>query len=132
MDDKKITIIEGPPPTFELVSDVWANGIVESPVLGNVAVTRLRTYNGPALVERCHRAWNKHDPINLEFRDTEGSTLEVPIVAARTTETAEGQLLFLWVRLPEDEIEIEFEYRGEDDDFEDFDDEDDDPFDLNL
>jgi hypothetical protein len=43
-------------------------------------------------------------------------TLEVPIIAARATDGHEGQLLFLWVRLPEDEIEIDFLYRDDLDD----------------
>lgn len=126
MNAEKITIIEGPPPTFELVNDVWANGIVESPTLANVAVTRLRTANGPALVERCYRAWNNHESINLEFRGEDGVILEVPIVASRYSDTDEGQLLFLWVRLPNEDFEIDFEYRdydsgdfGEDDEDED-------------
>ena len=110
MNAEKITIIEGPPPTFELVNDIWANGIVESPTLANVAVTRLRTANGPALVERCYRAWNNHETINLEFRGEDGAILEVPIVASRHSETDEGQLLFLWVRLPNEDFEVDFEY----------------------
>lgn len=127
MNAEKITIIEGPPPTFELVNDVWANGIVESPTLANVAVTQLRTANGPALVERCYRTWNKHETINLEFRGEDDAILEVPIVASRYSDTEEGQLLFLWVRLPNEDFEIDFEYRdldsgdfGEDDDDEDY------------
>jgi len=116
MDDDKITIIEGPPPTFEIVYDVWANGIIDSPSQANVAVTRLRTFNGPSLVERCYRAWHSREPINLEFRSTDGMTMEAPIVAVRTTDSQDGQLLLLWVRLPESEIEIDFLY---DDDFDD-------------
>ena len=42
--DEKITIIEGPPPTFEAVNDGWALGINESPYLFDVAMTRLRTF----------------------------------------------------------------------------------------
>jgi hypothetical protein len=114
MDDDKITIIEGPPPAFEIVYDVWANGIIDSPSHANVAVTRLRTFNGPSLVERCYRAWHRREPINLEFRSTDGMTMEAPIVAARTTDSQDGQLLLLWVRLPESDIEIDFLY---DDDF---------------
>jgi len=121
MDDSKITIIEGPPPTFETVYDTWANGIAESPTLGSVAVTQLRTANGPALVERCYRAWHHRDPIHLEFRTTDGITQEVPIVAARATETDEGQLLLLWVRLPEDDLVVDFIVGDEDDD-DDYDD----------
>lgn len=108
MDDKKITIIEGPPPTFEIVYDNWANSIIDASTQASVAVTRLRTLNGPELVERCYHAWNTLNPINLEFRSPDGNTLEVPIVAARSTESQEGQLLILWVRLPETEIEIDF------------------------
>jgi hypothetical protein len=119
--DEKITIIEGPPPTFELVDDVWANGIAEGPGLNNVAVTHLRTFNGNALVERCNRAWRARTPINLEFRTTEGGTMEAQIVAARNNKTQDGDMLILWVRLPEDEIEIEFDFGDEDDDDEDYD-----------
>ena len=120
MDDRKITIIEGPTPTFETVYDTWANGIVESPTLGSVAVTQLRTANGPALVERCYRAWHRREPIHLEFRSTDGMTQEVPIVAARTTDSDDGQLLLLWVRLPENDLVVDFIVDDDDDD--DFDD----------
>ncbi|MBT3240180.1 MAG: hypothetical protein HON98_05645 [Chloroflexi bacterium] len=125
MKDEKITIIEGPTPTFELVNDVWANGIIEGPTLANVAVTRLRTFNGQALVERCYRAWNSREPINLEFRDSAGLTMEVPIVAARSADGNDGQLLLLWVRLPEDEVEYEFTFQDENEIFDDEDDFDD-------
>ena len=118
MEDN-ITIIEGPPPTFELVPDVWALGIAEGPNLSNVGVTRLRTFNGPALVERCHRAWRHKQDIQLEYRNQVGLTQQVPIIAARTTDNSDGQLLFLWVRLPEDAIEVEFLYADEDEDDED-------------
>lgn len=130
MEDQKITIIEGPTPTFEVVHDTWANGIVDGSTLANVAITRLRTANGPALVERCYRAWSRRDPINLEFRSTDGLTQEVPIVAARAAETDEGDMLLLWVRLADQDLVVDFviDDEGEDDleDFDlDFDDEDD-------
>lgn len=133
MEDTKITIIEGPTPTFEMVYDSWANGIVDSSTLSNVAVTRLRTANGPSLVERCYRAWNRRDPIHLEFRANDGLTQEVPIVAARATETDEGDMLLLWVRLPERDMVVDFIVDDEDqddeyldyDDLDDYDDEDD-------
>lgn len=115
MDDK-ITIIEGPPPTFEEVSDGWVMGLNESPNLGEIVVTRLRTFNGPALVERCHRAWRHKQPIHLEYRDTDGLQEQAPIVAARHVETEEGHLLILWVRIIDEGIELQFGY---DDDSED-------------
>lgn len=135
MKDEKITIIEGPTPTFELVNDIWANGIIEGPTLANVAVTRLRTFNGEALVERCYKAWNSREPINLEFRDSSGLTMEVPIIAARSADENDGQLLLLWVRLPEDEVDYEFTFQDaenfldDEEDFDDLDFEDDDDLD---
>ena len=114
--DEKITIIEGPTPTFELVGDGWAMGLQESPTLGAVALTRLRTFNGPALVERCHRAWRNQQPIHLEYRGEDGLISAKPIVAARTVNTQEGQVIMLWIRLPETDIEVELEYDDDADD----------------
>lgn len=107
MDEDKITIIEGPPPTFENVQDGWALGLNESPIFSTVALTRLRTFNGPALVERCHRAWRNQRTIRLEFRAPDGLEHKAPIVAARHIEVDDGQLLLLWVRLVGDEVRLE-------------------------
>lgn len=120
--DEKITIIEGPPPTFEAVDDGWVLGLNESPVLADVAVTRLRTFNGPALVERCQRAWRNQQPIYLEYRSQDGLEQQAPIIAARTVEIDDGQLLLLWVRLEDEEVELELGYEDDlgddgDDDF---------------
>jgi hypothetical protein len=115
--EEKITIIEGPSPTFELVEEGWSTGVMEGPSLYGVALTHLRTFNGGELVERCHRAWKKQESITLEYRDEEGSAKEAPIVAARNADTDEGQMLMLWVRLPDEEIELAIGY--EDDEAED-------------
>lgn len=111
--DEKITIIEGPPPTFEAVNEGWVLGLNESPKLAEMAVTRLRTFNGPALVERCYRAWRDHQAIQLEFRTPEGLERMAPIVAARTIEVDEGQMLLLWVRLDAEEVELELGYEDD-------------------
>ena len=117
--DEKITIIEGPPPTFDIVHDGWALSLNESPSLAEVAVTRLRTFNGPELIERCHRAWHKQHGISLEYRGSDGLKKEAPIIAARYVDAEDGQLLILWVRLAEGEVEIELGYEddpGDEDD----------------
>ena len=121
MDDK-ITIIEGPPPTFEAVNEGWVMGLNESPTLADVALTRLRTFNGPALVERCYRAWRQRQAIYLEFRTSDGLERLAPIVAARYLEVDEGHLLMLWVRLNDEEVELELGY--DDDVGDDYDDDD--------
>jgi len=123
-EPEKITIIEGPPPTFELVGDTWLYGLTEGPVPSRVVFCRVRTANGPALVERCYRAWRERQPILLEFRSQDGLTQESPIVAVRWLETQEGHELMLWVRLQEEEIEIEFGFDIDDidDEFDDIDD----------
>lgn len=113
MEDK-ITIIEGPPPTFEGVNQGWVFGLQESPSLGDIAITRLRTFNGSELIQRCYRTWREHQTMHLEYRDPDGLEHEVPIVAARTVDSDEGQMILLWVRLVDDEVELEFGY---DDDF---------------
>ncbi|MEX1247069.1 MAG: hypothetical protein WEA61_01185 [Anaerolineales bacterium] len=115
--EEKITIIEGPSPTFEVVDDGWSTGVMEGPSLYGVGVTHLRTFNGRELVERCQRTWNKHESINLEYRDEEGAPKEAAILAARNAETDEGEVLMLWVRLPDEEIELAIGY--EDDEAED-------------
>jgi len=106
MDDK-ITIIEGPPPAFEVVNDGWALGLNEGPFLYDVGVTRLRTFNGPALVERCHKAWRHSQDMHLEYRLSDGLEAEAPILAARTLESVDGQVLLLWVRLEAREVDLE-------------------------
>ncbi|MCU0484593.1 MAG: hypothetical protein MUC85_00650 [Anaerolineales bacterium] len=112
--DEKITIIEGPPPTFETIGDGWALGLNESPSLASIALTQLRTFNGPALVERCHRAWRNKHAINLEYRTSDGLIQTAPIIAARFIDSPDGHMLALWVRLVEDEIELELDYDDDD------------------
>jgi len=116
MEDK-ITIIEGPSPTFELIPDIWVHGLVEGALQAEVVATRLRTFNGDELVERCQRAWENQRTIQLEYRTPEGLSAEVPIVAARTMDTGEGDVLLLWVRFPDDSIEVGIDYG---DDFDTF------------
>lgn len=106
MEDK-ITIIEGPPPVFESVDDGWALGLNESPALYTMALTRLRTFNGTALVERCHHMWQQKEPIYLHYRNPMGLEEKVPILAARASETADGQVLYLWIRRSVDDAAIE-------------------------
>jgi len=122
--DEKITIIEGPPPNFEDVHEGWPLGLNESPSLHKLALTRLRTYNGPSLVERCYRAWHNRQSIQLEFRANDGLIHKTPIVASRSMEGSEGQMLLLWVRLTEQEALFEL---GTDDDQYDIEDDDQEP-----
>jgi hypothetical protein len=105
--DEKITIIEGPPPTFEPVNDSWVIGLPESPIYGQIVLTRLRTFNGPAMIERCNHAWRNHQIINLEYRKSDGLIQKDPIIAARFMEVDEGHLLMLWIRLVNDEVEVQ-------------------------
>jgi len=116
--ENKITIIEGPPPVFEDVNDGWALGLNESPWLYDLTYTQLRTYNGPALVERCHRAWKQGATMYLRYRDEMGMEEEAPILAARCVETSDGQVLVLWVRLMPEiaDMEDEDQNSGEEND----------------
>jgi hypothetical protein len=122
MDDQ-ITIIEGPPPIFEPVNDGWALSIGEGPFLPLTLLTRLRTFNGPALVERCYRRWREHQSIHLHYRNDLGLEEQAPIVAARSVQTDDGHVLLLWVQLDPQKVQLELD--GDDDD--DAPDEDKDP-----
>ena len=98
---EKITIIEGPSPTFEAAHETWLLSLAEGPSLPRLAMTRLRTFNGPAMVERCWKAWDEQRPVHLEYRDEQGDTRNAEILAARYVEAAEGHMLLLYVRLSE-------------------------------
>ncbi|MDO9546108.1 MAG: hypothetical protein Q7J07_05085 [Pelolinea sp.] len=118
--DNKITIIEGPTPEFEDIMDGWALGLNESPLLYDTIFTQVRTLNGPALVERCHKAWKKNSSIYLHFKNQMGIEEKAPITAARSVETDEGQVLLLWVRqLPSYDDLADIANEMSDDDFED-------------
>jgi hypothetical protein len=117
MDEvEKITIIEGPPPTFEAVTEAWPLGIVEGPNPSVVALCRMRTFNGAALAERCARAWRERQPIHLEFRDLAGLTQQAQIIAARWSQTEDGDLLTLWVRASAGTLGVEFFFDADDED----------------
>lgn len=121
MEDK-ITIIEGPTPVFEPVQDGWALGLNETHSFSVTALTRLRTFNGPALVERCYRRWNNKESICLHYRDEVGLEATAPILAARAVDTDDGQVLLLWLHIQRDEAELE----------QDIDDDDPDSYGLDL
>ena len=115
MEERKITIIEGPPPTFEIAADDWTLSLVEGPSLSQIAVTRVRALNGPALVERCYRAWRQREPIHLEFRAPDGLIQRVPIVAAHYSQVDDADVLRLWVAIDNTDIEVEYEFVDDED-----------------
>ncbi|HEY56981.1 MAG TPA: hypothetical protein G4O04_00245 [Anaerolineae bacterium] len=118
-EERKITIIEGPTPTFEPANEDWLLGQVEGPSLSRLAFTQVRALNGPELINRCYRAWHAREPIHLEFRDPSGLIRRVPIVAARHLATDEGDVLQLWVYTDEPDIIVEYSYYDEEEDDED-------------
>ncbi|MEN6298807.1 MAG: hypothetical protein ABFD51_02675 [Anaerolineaceae bacterium] len=104
--NNKITVIEGPTPTFERIEDAqvrgstntWTAGILEGPYLFEMAMTSLRTFDSEALIERCTNAWQQNQTMFLEYRDEIGFTRQVTILAARALSLEEGDALQLWVR----------------------------------
>lgn len=112
--EETITIIEEPPPIFEHVADAWALGLNESPHVLVPALTKLRTMNGNALVERCHRAWRRKSHIHLHYKNDMGLEQTAPILAARNLETPNGQVLLLWVYLDREQVEYEVDEGGDD------------------
>ncbi len=104
--NNKITIIEGPTPEFQTISDFnfndgslnWVNGILEGPFLFDTAFTHLRTFDAQMLLERCQSAWAQKQTMYLEYKDRIGLKQEDPIIAARAVTVEEGDMLLLWVR----------------------------------
>ena len=121
MEDK-ITIIEGPPPTFETGKRWMGAGLDREPAALHGQPHSGTHIQWPALLERCHRAWRHQSTIHLEYRDENGLEYEAPILAARTITVDEGQMLLMWVQLEIDldEIDPDSDDLGDDD----FDDED--------
>lgn len=116
MDEQhKITIIEGPTPVFEMTTQEWALGLVESAKPHHVVQTSLRALNGYALVERCHRAWRQAENIYLHYRDESGLERYAPIIAAKNTQVPEGDVLILWIDLDPSEFEVETDNSDEED-----------------
>ena len=81
----------------------------ESPHLPLTVLTRLRTFNGPALVERCYRRWKANLPIHLHYRNDLGLEETAPIVAARSMGTDDGHVLVLWISLDIQKVHIELD-----------------------
>ena len=119
--EEKITIIEGPTPTFEQIPELWVHGLCEGAMQSEMVMTRLRTFNGSALVQRCNRAWRNQRDIQLEYRTPDGLNTEAPIVAARNLETDEGDMLLLWLRMADDSVELEIGYGDDFDNDDDWD-----------
>ena len=108
--ENKITIIEGPTPEFEEIHDSWLMGQNESPQPYRLAMTQLRTFNGASLVERCHRAWAANNTMYLEYRDVMGLEKNASIIAARSVETEDGDMLLLWIRRSQSDIDEEAQW----------------------
>ena len=103
-----ITIVEGPEPNFGPHNDMWALSLLEGAEFIGLEQCRLRTFNGPAMVERCRNAWAEGRPVLLDYPNRLGLRRRVPVAAARYEEISEGMLLHLWVRTidsPEQEDE---------------------------
>ena len=101
IEPELITIVEGPPPEFRAMPDVWPLSIHENRAPLETALVQMRTFSGPKLVERCQRAWGESRPVKLDFPDGVGARQQVNVVAARWGEVEEGHVLYLWVRVPE-------------------------------
>ena len=97
---ESITIVEGPTPEFRPATETWAYSLNECVDTDVVAYCQMRTLNGPRLAERCQVAWNQGRPVQLDFPDGMGLRQQANIVAVRWTEVEEGHLLHLWVRVP--------------------------------
>ncbi|HLF24690.1 MAG TPA: hypothetical protein VJG32_00010 [Anaerolineae bacterium] len=105
-----ITIVEGPPPDFHLAHELWPFSLWEGSVAQVVALAQMRTLNGPAMLERCLRAWAEARPVMLDFPQLDGLRRKAEVLAARVTSIDEGEVLNLWVALPAGEVAEDEEF----------------------
>jgi hypothetical protein len=94
-----ITIVEGPTPDFLPLAVEWPLGLIEGPNSAMGAACKLRTLNAEVLAERCRTAWREKRPVQLDYPDGEGGRQYADIVAYRTEEVEQGNVLHLWVSL---------------------------------
>jgi len=99
IEPELITIIEGAEPDFEPHNDIWALSLLEGTSLTGLERCRLRTFNGPALVERCRSAWDEGRPVLLDYPNRLGLRRQRLVAAARSDEVSEGMILHLWIRV---------------------------------
>ena len=98
-ETERITVVEGPTPTFEPHTEPWLLAISEGPELPFTGRCMLRTLDGDALLQRCRKAWQQGRSTCLEFTNKVGMPEEVLILAARVGEVEAGEVLHLWLRL---------------------------------
>jgi hypothetical protein len=102
IEPELITIIEGPPPDFRPAMDSWLLSLSEGAVTRPVAACQMRAFDAEALVERCRRAWGEGRPVRLDFPSGIGLRRQADILAARAGQVEAGDVLLLWVRLPDE------------------------------
>lgn len=99
-EPEMITIIEGPPPEFVLAQDVWSMSTWEGIRPRSVGVCQMRTFDATSLMERCTRAWREGRSVHLDFPQMDGLRQQVEVLAAKPGRVEEGDLLYLWVAVP--------------------------------
>ncbi len=98
IEPERITVVEGPTPEFHPAPEGWAHALCDTS-RGSVPVrSRMRTFSGPKMLERCTRAWGEGRAVVLDFPDQVGLRKQAEIIAVRWEEVEEGHVLHLWVR----------------------------------
>ena len=111
-----ITVVEGPPPEFQLSREFWPFSLWEGKIPQAIALAQMRTLNGQSMLDRCTRAWGVARPVMLDFPATDGLRRKVEVLAARITQADEGDVLNLWVALPADDVAESMEDASSDED----------------
>ena len=115
-----ISNIEGPPPQFQFEDDQSTLLFQDTTGPFEIARCDTRTFSGPKMMARCHKAWGERRSVMLEYKDLDGLKQRTEICGIRFDKLDEGTLLQIWVRFP---IEMQL-IQIEDEDDEESDDED--------
>lgn len=116
IEPELITIIEGPTPEFRITPQEWVQSVHEGPEARVVASCQLRTGNGNDIVERCQRAWKELRPVQLDFPDEMRMRQRLDVLGLRLQDLDAGPMLTVWVALPPEFAEEDFEFDDDEED----------------
>jgi len=107
--DGVISATQYPDLEFEIISNPFFNGILDTANTSFVVATTIRSFEGPELIKRCNRAWENNGQMYLEYNNFEEEISRVQVIAILNKDNQDQDLLTIVVRLSPEEVDIYLE-----------------------